>query len=45
MEFKEASSLNSLLVSGTFWHRPARCKLAESSLEGHFTNACEVWTT
>jgi hypothetical protein len=45
MDFKEASSLKFLLVPATFWHCPARCKLTEPSLEGHFTNALAVWTT
>lgn len=44
MDFREASSVKFLLVPVTFWRRPARCKLTEPNLEGHFTNACAVWT-
>ncbi len=45
MDFRKVSSLKFLLVPATFWRRPARCKLTEPSLEGHFANACAVWTT
>jgi len=46
MGFRESSSsLKFLLIPATFWHRLARCKLTKPSLEGHFTNACAVWTT
>ena len=45
MDSREASSLKFLLVPAALWHRPARCKLTEPNLEGHFTNAYAVWTT
>jgi len=45
MDFRQAPSLKFLLVPGAFWHRLARCRLTEPNLEGHFTNACTVWTT
>ncbi len=37
--------MNFLPVPAVFRHRPARCNLTETSLEGDLPNAYAVWTT